>query len=231
MTELPTIFDWLGRAEFMRGYPAAYLVLLLGVLIVALWDWRIALFALAVQYLANGLLFVDVLDPRLAVVKILVGWFVCLMLYITARQVNWGKLPQDVTPTEAVQLRQERQVRFGRFLLPTNTPFRIFLTLLVVVIILTLVQRPGYQLPAVPEHVNLAIYALAGLGLLGLSLTTEPLRAGMGLLMFLAGFELFYNALEQSIVTLVFLAVMNMVVTLAIAYLTQTRHALAAIFD
>lgn len=231
MIDLPNIFEWLDRAEFLRGYPSAYLVLVLAAIIVALWDWRVALFALAVQYLANGLLFVDVLDPRLAVVKILVGWFICLMLYFTARQVNWGKLPEDVTPAEAVQLRQERQVRFGRFLLPTNTPFRVFLTLLVVVIILTLVQRPGYQLPAVPEPVNLAIYSLAGLGLLGLSLTTEPLRAGMSLLMFIAGFELFYNALEQSIVTLVFLAITNMVVTLAIAYLTQTRHAVTAIFD
>lgn len=230
MADFPTIFDWLDSLSFMRGMPAAYLTLITALIIVTVWDWRVAILALTVQYFAAGLLFVDVLDPRLAIVKLLVGWFICLILYFTARQANWGRLPEDVTPAEAIQLRRQRILRFGPFLLPSSTPFRVFLGLMVALVVVTLSQRAGYRLPAVSPALNLAIFSLTAMGLLGVSLTTEPLRAGLGLLMFLTGFEFFYNSLEQSVLMLAFLAVTNLALTLAISYLTQTRHALAALF-
>ena len=77
---------------------------------------------------------------------------------------------------------------------------------------------------------NLAIFALGGMGLVGLGLTTEPLKAGMALLTFMTGFELFYNSLEQSVAMLVFLAAANLVLALAVSYLAQTRHTLPGLF-
>lgn len=228
--QFPTIFEWIERLSFLRGLPAAYLALLSALVIVVVWDWRIAVLALAVQYLATAVLFVDVLDPRLAIVKLLVGWFICLMLYFTARQVNWGRLPEDVRPEEAVHRRPDRQIRFGRYLLPSNVPFRFFLGLMVALAALSLPSRPAFRLPAVSEAMNVAIFGLGGMGLLGLSLTTEPLKAGMGLLIFMSGFQLFYNSLEQSVAMLVFLAIGDLTLTLAIAHLTQSRHALPAFF-
>lgn len=230
----PTIFDLLNRFDYLRGSPAAFAVLLTAVVILVVQDWRFSLLALALQYLFAGFLYVDLLDPRLAIVKVLVGLFVCLILYLTARQVNWGRLPVDVTEAEVIRLSQERRLRLGSDVLPTTTPFRLFLTLMMVLVVVTLAQRPDYQLPVVPEslgHLHLAIYALAGLGLLGLALTAEPLQAGMTVLMFLSGFELFYSALEQSVAMLAALAAVNLVVALAVAYLTQARHALPALFD
>jgi hypothetical protein len=230
----PTIFDLLERFSYLRGIPAATVVLLAAVIIIVVQDWRLSLLALAVQYLFAGLLFVDLLDPRLAIVKVLVGLFVCMILYLTARQVNWGRLPVDVTEAEVAQLNRERRVRVGAYVLPTTTPFRVFVALMMALVVVTLSQRPGYQLPAVPEslgYLNLAVYALAGLGLLTLALTAEPLQAGMGVFMFLSGFELFYSALEQSIGMLAALAAVNLVVALVIAYLTQARHALPALLD
>lgn len=221
MADFPTIFYWLARAEPLRGFPAAYLVLALAAVVVAVGDWRAALLALMGQYLVAGLLFVDVLDPRLAVVKVLVGLFICLMLYITARQVSWGRLPPDVRPAEVAHWRRGRMVAVGRWQLPLAWLLRLGLTLGVVWLVLAVAGRPSYQLPAVPAHVNLAIYALCGLGLLGMGLTTEPLPAGMGLLLFMTGFELFFNTLEQSVAMLAMLAVTQMGLTLAIAYLTQ----------
>ncbi|MFW5941610.1 MAG: hypothetical protein ACOCXI_07405 [Chloroflexota bacterium] len=230
MLQFPTIFDWIERLEMLRGLPAAYLALLTAFLIVVVWDWRVTVLALAVQYFAAGLLFVDVIDPRLAVVKLLVGWFICLMLYFTARQVNWGRLPDDLTPEEAALLRpQEPQVQIGRFQLSRSALVRLLLALAVTVAILLLGQRAAYRLPAVPATLNLAIYALGGLGLLGLSQTTEPLKAGAGLLTFMTGFELFYNTLEQSAAMLVFLAAGNLALTLVISYLTQVRHTVPSI--
>ena len=95
MLTFPTIFDWLERLDFLRGLPAAYLALLAAGILTVIWDWRVAILALVVQYFAVGLLYAEVLDPRLAIVKLLVGVFVCLILYFTARQVGWGTLPSE----------------------------------------------------------------------------------------------------------------------------------------
>jgi hypothetical protein len=231
MSTFPTIFDWLERLEFLRGLPAAYIALLAAAVVTILWDWRAALFALAVQYFAVGLLYVEVLDPRLAMVKFLVGVFVCLILYFTGRQVGWGAPPPDLSETETAQWQGDRQSRFGPYLSPESLPFRLLLALLLVVVILALSGRPGYQLPAVPASVNLAVYSLVGLGLMNAGLTSEPLRSGIGLLLVLSGFELFYNTLEQSIVMLAFLAGANLALALSVAYLTQARQALPALFE
>jgi hypothetical protein len=231
MFSFPTIFDWLERLDFLRGEPAAYLVLVAALIIVVIRDWRASILALAVQYLAGGLLFVDVLDPRLSIVKILVGLFICLILYFTCRQVGWGRLPEDISPEEAVQMRREGRLRFGRYLLPTSLPFRLLLGLLAVMVVLTLAGQSVFRLPIVPEHVNLAIYALAGLGLVALALSSEPLRAGLGLLTFLLGFELFYAALEQSVAMLAVLAALDLLLAVMLAYLIQRRHAIPALFD
>ena len=230
MLQLPTLFEWIQRFEFLRGSPASYLALLTALLIIIAWDWRLAVGALAVQYFASSILFLDVLDPRLSVIKLLVGWFICLILYFTARQVNWGRLPEDVSAEDAIQWRREQQLRFGPYLLPSNAPFRILLALMVALVVITLSQRAGFRLPAVSQPMNLAIFALGGMGLVGLGLTTEPLKAGMALLTFMTGFELFYNSLEQSVAMLVFLAAANLVLALAVSYLAQTRHTLPGLF-
>ncbi|MCB0018696.1 MAG: hypothetical protein KDE09_12975, partial [Anaerolineales bacterium] len=138
MANFPTIFDLLARFDFLRGLPAAYLLFVTTFVIIVARHWQLSVFMLAAQYLIAGLLFVDMLDPRLAVIKVLVGQFVCLILYVTARQVAWGQLPVDVSLEEAVQLRRQLQLRFGQFLLPSTTLFRIFLALLTVVVVYTL---------------------------------------------------------------------------------------------
>jgi hypothetical protein len=231
MSTFPTLFEWLERLDFLRGLPAAYLALAAAGVTAVIWDWRIAILALAVQYFSVGLLYADVLDPRLAMIKLLVGVFVCLILYFTARQVGWGRLPPDLSEAEALAWQNDRHLRFGPYLSPGSLPFRLLLALLLIVVVLALSGRPGYQLPAVPPAVNLAVYALVGLGLINTGLTGEPLRSGIGLLLVLSGFELFYNTVEQSIMMLAFLAGANLAVALAVAYLTQARHALPALLD
>jgi hypothetical protein len=231
MIELPNIIQFLEFFDFLRGNPAAYLIMLTAALLLILRDWRWSVLFLAIQYLLAGLLFVDVLVPHLAFIKVLVGLFVCLILYVTARQVNWGRLPEDVTDEEAIQIRKERFVRLGTLVLPTDTPFRVFLGLIIGLATWAMAQRTDLLLPAVPEHFYLAIFALVGFGLVTLSLTGEPLMAGIGLLTFLTGAELFYSALEQSVAMLGLLGVANLAVALVIAYLTQARHDYRALLD
>lgn len=230
----PNIFDWLERLDGLRGFTAAYVVLLTAVLVIILWDWRLALAALAAQYFFAGLLFVDLLDPRLAMVKLLAGWFACLILYVTARQVNWGGRPRDVSGDELANVAPEKVFQVGPLRVPASLPLRLLLVLLMLWLITNLFQRPDFALPAVADtmtYLSLAILALAGLGLLGLALTGEPLKAGMGVLMFMTGFELFYSALDQSATMLIILAAANLALALVIAYLVQMRHAIPALVD
>jgi hypothetical protein len=230
----PTIFDWLERLDSWRGYTAAYAVLLTAVLVIIIWDWRFALLALAAQYFFAGLLFVDLLDPRLAIVKLLAGWFACLILYVTARQVNWGGRPKDVSAEELSHVAPERIFQVGPLRIPASLPLRLLLVLIMLWLITSLFQRPDFALPAIADsmtYLSLAILALVGLGTLELALTSEPLKAGMGLLMFTTGFELLYSALDQSVAMLIILAAIHFLLALVIAYLVQMRHAIPALVD
>ena len=62
-------------------------------------------------------------------------------------------------------------------------------------------------------------------GLLVLMLTEEPLKAGQGLLMGIIGFELLYTFIERSLVLAWMWAAINLLLTLAIAYLAVVRSA------
>ena len=153
---------------------------------------------------------------------------------MTGRQVNWGRRPADVSPEEIEALGRERRVRLGPLHIPTNAPLRLLLAMVVVVVVFTVGQRPLLQLPALTQdlsHLQLAVYLLGGLGLLGMALNAEPLAAGMGMLLFFTGFELYYSALAQSVAMLAALALVVLALALATSYLTQAHHALPALLE
>lgn len=212
--DFPTIFEWLERLSFLRGEMAAVLVLLTAVVILVIPDWRVMLFALAAQTLFAGLLFVDVLNPRLAIIKILTGWFVTLILYISARQIDWNKTSGGVEQEKFITVRGHQ--------LPGTTLLRIGLTVGMVLAVQFLARKTAVAfIPADLEHFQLAVYALIGLGLLGMVLATDPLRLGIGIITFMTGFELVYSAMEQSTAVLALLAAVNLALAVTIAYLMQ----------
>ncbi|MCL4263401.1 MAG: hypothetical protein KJ069_09305 [Anaerolineae bacterium] len=234
----PTIFDWLERFAFLRGYPAALAVLATAVIIVLAWEWRVAIVALAVQYLLLGLLYVDVLDPRLAVAKVLVGLFVCLILAITAGQVSWGRLPVDVLPAEAEQIKAEQRVRVGPLHVPVSGLLRLAAVAIMLLVVWALTERAG-GLPLLmgtavaptAVYFELAVVGLLAFGLLAITISPEPMRIGMGVLMFLSGFELYFSALAQSAALLAALAALNLLTAVVISYLVQRRYAIPALLD
>ena len=170
------------------------------------------------------------LDPRLAIVKLLVGWFVCLILYMTGRQVNWDRAPEDVTAEEASRWRAPKQVALGRYRLPVWS-VRAVLAGLTLLLVWWLSRQPSVYLPLAAEDVaymNLAVYGLLAFGLLQMALAARPLAGGMGIFMFLTGFALFYSNLDQSLVGLALLAAINLAMALGVSYLAQSRRVLIA---
>lgn len=218
MFSLPSIFDWLDRLEPLRGLPTLYVLALLSLLILVVNDWRITLLALMGHYLLAGLLFAEVLLPHLAFVKVLTGLFVCLILYVTARQA----LPLPPGPAGP-----PARWQLGPLLVANTWPWRLCAGLLVALLTLFFGQRPGNLLPGMDAslaHVNGAVLLLFVLGLLQMSLFREAWRIGVGFFLALTGFELFYSNLTQSPGTLMALTAVSLGISLAIAYLAQKQR-------
>lgn len=232
--DIPTIFDLLERLAFLRGMPSVVIILTAAFVAVAAWDMRVVIPALLVQYLFAGLLFVDVLDPRLAVVYTLAGLFVTAILTVTARQVNWGRSPAGLTHEDEVRLGLPRPRKIGLINVSDRALLRLALAALVFAGALWAGQTSSLPLPVIPDtlpYLNSAIIGLAGLGLVGLATTIDPLPAGAGLLLLLVGFALFYGFLDQSIVMTIALVIVQLAVALTISYLAQARYLPADVLD
>lgn len=223
---IPTIFDLLDRLAFLRGTPSVVIALVAALAAVALWDMRLVLPALLIHYLAAGLLFVDILDPRLAFVYTLTGLFVTAIMLVTARQVNWGRPPAGLSAEEMAQLGLASGRKMGPIVITERRLLRLGLAALVLVATLWAGRAAALPLIVVPPelaYIGPAIAGLAGLGLTGLATTTEPLPGGTGLLILLTGFSLFYGFLDQSLVMTIALVMAQLVVALVAGYLAQAH--------
>ncbi|NJN54348.1 MAG: hypothetical protein HC804_06050 [Anaerolineae bacterium] len=204
----------------MQGYPAALGVLATAVIIILVWEWRVHIVSLAVQYLLLGLLIMDVLAPQLAALIVLVGLFVCLILTVTAGQVNWDRSPVDVRPEEEVAR------RWG---IPVSGLVRFAVALLMLVgawfawLVIGWLADPS--LAELPAYFELAAMGLIAFGLLAFVINSEPWRMGLGVFMFLSGVELYLMAINLSTAVLVGVAVLNLGSAVLVSYLVQRRYA------
>lgn len=222
-----TIFTLLDRLAFLQGMPATIIVLAAAVVGVVLWDYRLVVPALLVAYLVSGLLFVELLDPRLAVVYTLSGIFVSAVMAVTAWQLHWGRPPRDLTPAEQARLGVSQAIRLGPLSIPASAPLRAALALVALLVAVWFSRGSADVLTLFPPgetYLPLAVVGLVALGLVGLAAPGEPFASGAGLLLALLGFELFYSLFEQSIAVVVVLAAANLLVALVIAYLAQARY-------
>jgi hypothetical protein len=76
-----------------------------------------------------------------------------------------------------------------------------------------------YSLTLVPVEIAFVACWLGGMGMLGLVLSGDPLRAAFSLLTILTGFDLVYSGLEPSLTMVGFWAAFTLVASLAFSYL------------
>jgi hypothetical protein len=208
--DIVTSLSSLSHLELMLG------LFITATIIIALEDWRLCLWALLAQYILVGVLLVGVMPLRVALVKVIVGGMVCVILYLTARRVHWGR-------EAAVQERhyEPPPVLALWDIFPMNLGFRLLVALLVAVASYALASR--YPLADQPEGIDQALYWLMAMGLLIVILTRDPFKVGLGLLTFEAGFEVLFSTFEKSLSVAALLGVVNFLIALAIAYLTMAQ--------
>jgi hypothetical protein len=199
----------------------SHLQLMLGLLITAtviivLEDWRLCLWALSAQYVLVGVLLVRSMSLQVALVKVIVGGLVCIILYLTARRVHWGR--------ETVAQERYRELPPVPALwdvFPMNLGFRLLVALLAAAVSYALASR--YPFVEHPQGVAQACYWLVAIGLLTVILTRDPFKVGLGLLTFQAGFEVLFSTFEKSLSVAALLGVISFLIALAIAYLTMAQ--------
>lgn len=222
----------LERLAPIQGMPTAWIVIVAAFLAVNSRDLRLAILMLGLQYLFSGLLFAGVLDLRLAVAFVIGGLFVFMILAVTTWQIQWGKLTPNPDGHSLPAKGLDSALRLGPLSFPRRTWLRILLSLVAVGVAFTL-SRPtvGFSAGALEAqpYLRFAIYGLGSLGLVGLVTATEPLPAGIGLLLFINGFSLFFSTLNPSNTMLVLLIALQLLVAVVVAYLAQARRVPAKI--
>jgi hypothetical protein len=161
-------------------------------------DWRWVLGILAAQYLAVFWLTYAHWPIAMATVKLVTGWMACAALGMS--QVTVGEEPFQETAW------------------PQNRLFRIVAAALIGVASFSLATRTSAWL-GMDLSTTWGSMLLMGMGLFYLGITAQPLRIVAGLLTLLAGFEILYAAVETSALVAALLAMVNLGLALAGAYL------------
>jgi hypothetical protein len=170
---------------------ASSLVLLVGV------GWRGTQIALSVQYLAVFWLVTLSWPIGMAMVKLVVGLMASAVL---------------ATTQPGVDASHSLEVPFSGRL------FRILAALLMWIVVFSIFPAVE-NLARVGQATSLGSTLLLGMGLLQMGMNRQSARVVIGLLTFLAGFEVLYAAQESSVLVAGLLAIINLSLALVGAYL------------
>ncbi len=211
---IPTFKDLLQQLNWLPLEAGVLVFFITGGVLVLIRDWRVSIGALALQYLVLGFVLSRLIRPEIAFAKVLVGLFVSLMLYLSARQSGWRRQASGLRA-----LFGQRSVAGEAF--PPGRAFRLMALLLAAVAAISMSQT--YPLSNLPAAASMAVYWLVMIGLLILILSENPLKAGQGLLTALTGFELFFATIESSLLMIGLLGIVNLLLAMTIGYLSTVR--------
>jgi hypothetical protein len=213
---MPTLADFLARVSFLAAMPAVTGVFVTAGILVVSREWRLNILALTVQYFFVVLLLTRMIRLEVAAVKGLIGWMICMVFYLTERRASMLR----VSPAAESQTESQR---WRRWVMSARASFCLLAGILISVAAYTAALR--IPLPEVPSEITLACYLMAGLGWLLVGLSEAPMQVGIGLLMFLSGFDLFYVALEPSLAVAGLLGAVSFLIALSTAYLRAAQIA------
>lgn len=201
----------------LAGIPAMAGLILTGLTIFLTSDWRLSLTALLVQYVLIGLALTRFIEAEVAILKILVGVLAVAILYLTARRIQQEDSPQASKDSEFRFL----GLQVGWAAGPLGLPLRLLALLLVALGMILFFN--AYSLVIVSADVTFVAFWLGGMGLLGLVLSSDPLRVAPALLTVLGGFDLIHASLEPSLTIAGFMGTLILMAALAFSYLSAAQ--------
>jgi len=214
---MPILSDLLSRFVWLAALPAGIGVMVTATLLVVSRDWRLNVFALAVQYLFVTLLMTQIVRVEMAAVKGLIGWVTCVVFYLTEQQAHTVAKSAAEAKVTVGNWFAARMAGWRREGISAQAAFSFMAVTVVAVSVYA--AAAALPLPELSEGLTLICYLLVGLGVLLLGLSRDPLRTGVGMLMILSGFDLFYVALEPSLVVTGLLGSISFVIALGTAFL------------
>lgn len=173
-----------------------------GVLLARDWRWLISF--LAAQYIGVFILTLQHLPLGMATVKVIAGWMSAAILGMTRSSLDEAE--------DASALPQ------GRF-------FRLVAAGIVALVAAASAPAVDAMMADAGTAVAAGSLLLIGMGLLHLGVTDQPMRVTVGLMTVLAGFEVLYAAVENSVLVAALLAVINLGLALVGAYLMTASNA------
>lgn len=169
-----------------------------GILLTRDWQWNLGF--MAAQYLGGAILASAYWPVGMASTLLVTGW-----MSIAALGMTLTALPPQFDSTEESW--------------PQGRLFRLFMTGMVVVLATGLTPRIENFMAGVDAPVIAGSILLAGIGFLQLGTSSQIVRIILGLLTVLTGFEVFYAAVEGSILVAGMLSTVILGLGLVGAYL------------
>ena len=187
-------------------------------LIVLLYDWRLSMLVLLLQYIFANMLLIHFIPAEIALFKFVVGALTCTILFMGVRRTA-----AEAVPSRHVRWKGGVRVWAHHDVLSVGFSFRLLTVVLIGLIAYTLVQK--VPMSGIPAYLNFAVYWLGLTGLLIMMLSVRPWKVGLGLLTFLTAFELYYVTIERGLVVTALIGVFHLVIALSLTYLIITRSA------
>jgi hypothetical protein len=203
-----SLADFIRQVSILLTLPVVVLMGTAAAFIVVARDWRLVLFAYAIESATLAILLTQRIPVEWALLQAITGGLVAVMLFLSARQLR------DL-PARGVS----REGRWPQ--LASLTSLRVLALILAVVAFFTIHDR--IDLPQASPAVRDGIVWLVLVGILGLALHEEPLHAGLALLTIVGGFLLLFFGLRPSRLLIGVLEAWQLLLGLAIAYLMVSR--------
>lgn len=218
---MPTLPELVARFSFLAAIPSVAGILVTANILVISREWRLNVFALIAQYFFVVMLMTRLIRLEVAAIKGLIGWMICMIFYLTERR--GADLARAARPNIEAQPEAPPERRWRRWTTTSRTVFYLLAGILVSVVAYMATLRFPLPTEVIPPDISLACYLMVGLGLLAIGLSETPLRLGIGLLTFLAGFDLFYVAVEPSLVVVGLVGAVNLLIALAASFLRAAQ--------
>ncbi len=167
-------------------------------------DWRVTILFMGLQYIGVFILIQQSWPVEMAIVKLVSGWMAAAILGATLGSSGIGAPESDMRAAGGL--------------------FRFLAGGLVAMIAFSLSPETLERIPELTLAQSSGGLLLMGFGFLILGFTASPLRVVIGILMFFAGFEVFYSAVESSVLVAGLLAIVTLALSLIGAYLAQSAR-------